>query len=121
MTEVGLDVGGLLGAEGMQVAERDAEDFPVEEQKGRESLGSGRGRVLLMGSEMGEEGFDLWGAHGGGVAQFMEADEALVPMGMGFLGADGVSTQADGLAEAVGELLLRHCRPPPDSVFLWYD
>ena len=27
MTEVGLDVGGLLGAEGMQVAERDAEDF----------------------------------------------------------------------------------------------
>ncbi len=30
----------------------------------------------------------------------MEADEALVPMGIGFLGVYGVSTQADGLAEA---------------------
>ena len=88
----------------------------VEEQEGREGLGLGRGRDLFMNSEMGEEGFDLWCAHGGGVAQFMEADEALVPMGIGFLGADGVSAQADGLAEAVGELLLRHDCSPLDSV-----
>ena len=116
MAEVGLDVGGLLGAEGMQVAERDAEDFPVEEQKGSESLVLSGGGDLFMNSEMGKGGFDLWCAHGGGVAQFMEADEALVPMGIGLLGADGVSAQADSLAEAVGEFLLRHDCFPLDSV-----
>ena len=67
MTEVGLDVGGLLGAEGMQVAERDAEDFPVEEQKGSEGLVLSGGGDLFMNSEMGEEGFDFWCAHGGAV------------------------------------------------------
>lgn len=51
--EVGLDVGVLPGAEGMQIAEGDAEDFLVEEQKGRKGLILGRGRDLLIGSEVG--------------------------------------------------------------------
>ena len=55
------------------------------------------------------------------VSQLMEADRALVPMDIGLLGADRVPAQADGFAEAVSELLLRYCRPPPDSVVLWYD
>lgn len=62
--EVGLDVGGLLGAEGMQVAERDAEGFLVEEEEGGKGLVWGRGGDWLDGSEMGEEGFDLRRAHG---------------------------------------------------------
>lgn len=71
---------------------------------------------------MREEGFDFGCAHGGGVAQFMEADEAFVPMEVGFLGAIGVPAQADGFAEAVSEFLLWHCRSPLDSVFpLWYN
>jgi len=63
-----------------------------------------------MYGEMGEEGFDLWRAHGGGVAQFMETDEAFVPVEISLFGAVGVPAQADGLAEAVGEFLLWHCR-----------
>ena len=46
------------------------------------------------------------------VAEFMEADEAFVPMEIGFLGADGIATQADGVAEAVGDFLLRHDGAP---------
>jgi hypothetical protein len=46
------------------------------------------------------------------VAEFMEADEAFVPMEIGFLGADGIATQADGVAEAVGQFSLRHDGAP---------
>ena len=109
MAEVGLDVSAFPGAEGVQVAQGDTEDFLVEEQEGAEGLVLGGGRDLLMGGEMGEESFDLWRAHGGGVAQFVEADKAFVPVEIGLLGADGIPAQADGLAEAVGEFLLRHC------------
>jgi len=108
MAEVGLDVGAFPGAEGMQITEGDAEDFLVEKQKGGEGLVLSRSRDLLMYGEMGKEGFDLWRAHGGGVAEFVEADEAFVPMEIGFLGADGIAAPADGFAEAVGDFLLRH-------------
>lgn len=40
MVEVGLDVGGSLGAHDVEVVERKAEDVAVEEQEGRESLTS---------------------------------------------------------------------------------
>lgn len=112
MAEVGLDIGAFLSAQGVQIAERDAEDFLVKEQKGGKGLILSGSGDLLMGSEVGEEGFNLWCAHGGGVAQFMEADEAFVPMEVGFLGADGIAVQADGFAEAIGDFLLRHdCSP----------
>jgi len=46
------------------------------------------------------------------VAEFMEADEAFVPVEVGFFGADGIAAQANCLTEAVGEFLLRHnCSP----------
>ena len=60
-------VGAFLRAQGVHIAEGDGENFLIEEQKGGKGLmlsGSGN---LLAGSEMGEEGFDLWRAHGGGV------------------------------------------------------
>ena len=57
---------------------------------------------------MGEEGFNLRCAHDGRVAEFVEADEAFVPMEIGLFGADGIAAQADGLAEAVGEFSLWH-------------
>jgi len=94
------------------IADGDSEDFLIEEQKGGKGLilsGSGN---LLAGSEMGEEGFTLRCAHGGGVAEFVEADEAFVSMEVGFLGADGIATQADGVAEAVGQFSLRHDSAP---------
>lgn len=102
VAEVGLDESGLFGAKGVQIAKRDAEDVLVEEQKGGKGLISGGGRDLLVGGEVGEKSFDLWCAHSGGVAQFVEADKAFVPMEIGFLSADGVPAPADGLAEAVG-------------------
>jgi hypothetical protein len=112
MAEGGLDVGAFLRAQGVHIAEGDGENFLIEEQKGGKGLilsGSGN---LLAGSEVGEEGFTLRCAHGGGVAEFVEADEAFVPMEVGFLGADGIATQADGVADAIGQFSLRHDGAP---------
>ena len=124
MAEVGLDVSGSPGAHDVEVVERKAEDVAVEEQEGREGLGLGGSRNLLIGDEMGEEGFDPFGrlrtgfgrAHGAGVAQLVEADVTLVPVEIGLLSADGVSAQANGIADtfdklsasAVGEFFLWH-------------
>lgn len=87
---------------------------------------------MLIGDEMGEEGFDFGGAHGGGVTQdircaqsrVVEADIALVPVNISLFGAIGVSAQANGFADtfdkvstsstyqlsasAVGEFFLWH-------------
>jgi hypothetical protein len=80
---------------------------------------------LPLGDEMGEEGFDPFGrltcacgtgagrtgfrrSHCGGVAQFVEANIALVPVDISLFGAIGISAQADSLAEAVGEFFLWH-------------
>ena len=112
MVEVGLDVGAFLRAQGVHIAEGDTEDFLVEEQKGGKGLILSGSGDLLMGSEVGEEGFNLWCAHGGGVAEFGEADEAFVPIEVGFLGADGIAMQADGVAEAIGQFVLRHDGAP---------
>jgi hypothetical protein len=112
MAEGGLDVGAFLRAQGVHIADGDSEDFLIEEQKGGKGLmlsGSGN---LLAGSEMGEEGFTLRCARGGGVAEFVEADKAFVPMEVGFLGADGIAAQADGVADAIGQFSLRHDGAP---------
>jgi hypothetical protein len=92
----------------VQITEGDAKDFLVEKQKGGEGLVLSGGRDLLMYGEMGEEGFDLWRAHGGGVAEFVEADEAFVPVDICLLGAIGIAAPADGFAEAVSDFLLGH-------------
>lgn len=91
MVEVGLDVGAFLGAEGMQVAEGDAEDLLVEEQESGEGLGLGRGRDLVLGDEMSQERFDFRRSHCAGVAQVMEADIAFVPVDVSLFGAIGIS------------------------------
>ena len=69
-------------------------------------------------NKVGEEGFDLECAHGGGVTQFVEADKTHVPVEIGFLGADGVPAQADSFAQAIGEFLFRHGRLFLDSVYI---
>lgn len=45
---------------------------------------------------------NLWRAHACGMAEFLEADEALVPVNISLFGADGIE------AEALSECLLRH-------------
>ena len=108
VAEVGLDVGGFLGAQGVYVAEGHAENFPVEEKQGLEGLILRRGGDLSIGRKMNQELLDMRRAHGGGVAEFVKADVPLVPRDVGFFGADGVSPQTDGFAEAVGEFLFWH-------------
>jgi len=76
----------------------------------------GEGGDLLIYGQVGEKGLDFGVAHLGGMAFVVEQDVAPDPVHVGFLGADGIPAQAEGLAEAVGELLFRHCRPPLDSV-----
>jgi hypothetical protein len=68
----------------------------------------GGGSDLCDGGQVGGEGFGLGCAHLSRGAQFVEVDETFVPVETGFVGAIGVSAQADGFAEAVGDFLLRH-------------
>jgi len=51
----------------------------------------------------------------------VEADEAFVPMEVGFLGADGIATQADGVADAIGQCSLRHDSAPALTEISVYD
>ncbi|MDO9348765.1 MAG: hypothetical protein Q8M58_04865 [Anaerolineales bacterium] len=60
------------------------------------------GGNLFLGGKVAEELLDFGGAHGAGVAQVVEADKTFVPLDIGFLSADGVSAQANGVVEAVG-------------------
>jgi hypothetical protein len=96
----------------VHIAEGDAEDFLVEEQNGGKGLILSSSGNLFTGSEVGEEGLHLRCAHGGGMAEFTAVDEAFVPMEVSFLGADGIATQAHGVADAIGQCSLRHDGAP---------
>lgn len=79
-----------------EILRQERDRLLVAEQKGREGRVLGRGGGVALRGEMIEEGFDLRRAHGGAVAQVVEADETFVPMEAGLLSADGVAAQADG-------------------------
>ena len=67
---------------------------------------------MLIGGEMGEEGFDPFGrlrtsfrcAHGAGVAQVVEADIALVPLDVSLFGAIGIAAEADRFTDMFDKL-----------------
>jgi hypothetical protein len=72
-----------------------------------------------------QELFHFGGAHGGWVAQFVEADETFVPLDVGLLGTDGIAAQANGFAQAVSQFFLLHggflvcpCAWPQDRLHL---
>jgi hypothetical protein len=66
------------------------------------------GGNLFLGGKVAEELFDFGRVHVFGVAQVVEADVTFVPMDISLFGAIGVSAQADGVADAVGEFFLWH-------------
>lgn len=84
----------------MQIAERDAEDFLVEEQKGGKGLILSRGRDVSI---LGQEGLDFSGLHFCRVAFVMEEDETAHPVHTGLFGAVGVMFEAQDFAELVEE------------------
>lgn len=88
---------------------------PIEKQQGIERLVlSGRGYILIF-CEVGEKGFNLCGAHFGGVAFVVKEDIAPGPMSLGFFGAIGIMLQPDGIAKLIkqffgfwGKLITHH-------------
>jgi hypothetical protein len=58
---------GPAGVEGVKAGQVDAEDFLVEEEQGVEGLVLGAGGDVAGDGQVGEEEFDLGGAHGGGM------------------------------------------------------
>ena len=75
---------------------------------------SGRGYILIF-CEVGEKGFNLCGAHFGGVAFVVKEDIAPGPMSLGFFGAIGIMLQPDGIAKLIkqffgfwGKLITHH-------------
>lgn len=87
------------------LAEIELEDLLVEEGDGIEGLILGRGRDIERLCEVGEERIDFRGAHGRGVAFFVEEDEAFDPGGIGFDGSGAqVAEGGEGtdLVEEIG-------------------
>jgi hypothetical protein len=66
-----------------------------------EGLVLGAGRDLAVGRQIGQEEFDFRRSHRVGVAQAVEADEALGPLGVAVLGAGRELADATGPGEAV--------------------
>lgn len=84
--EHGREAFGLLGAEGVDgLLDGLAEHLTIEEEDGLEGLILCAGGHVLLDGQVGEERLDLGGAHLGGVALVVEADEALVRMDGGLL------------------------------------
>lgn len=101
--QVGLDVVGFLGAEGGDIAERLLEHLGIEEQQCGQGLILGAGRDFQVSNQVSQEGFHFGLAQVVGVAQFVKADEADVPLDIGLFGAVRVAAQADGGTELIGE------------------
>jgi hypothetical protein len=106
---------GALGADGVDgVVEVLLEDLAVEEQDSVKSLVLCRGGYFALHSQVGEEGFDLRGAHVPWVPLVVEQDEAFDPPDIGVFGADGVMLAADRIADLIEQCVgtSRHRRPP---------
>ena len=82
------------------------EDVAVEEEKGAEGLVLGRSGDVLVGGEVGEEGFNFRCAHLSRVAFVVEEDEPADPLDVGLFGAVGVVACAEGGAYAIEQLRL---------------
>src|SRR5439155_26688283 len=93
------DVAGAAGADGVEVAEVDLQDVPIQEQDGREGLVLGAGGDTTVDGEVGEEGFDVGVRQVFGMAPAVggavEADELLDPVEVGPFGAEGQVLDAD--------------------------
>ena len=61
----------------------------------------GGGSDVEVYGQVGEEGFDFRGSHIFGMSFVVEEDEAFDPVDVGFLGADGVVFEADGLTNSI--------------------
>ena len=90
------------------LTEIELEDLLVEEGDGIEGLVLGRGGDIAGLGEVGEEGIDFRGAHGGRVALFVEEDEAFDPGGIGFDGSGAEVSEAGEGTDLVEEFGLRH-------------
>jgi hypothetical protein len=81
----------------------EVEDLAVEEDEGAEGLVLGGRRDAARGGEVVEEGGDLGGAEGAGVAAVVEGDVGADPVEVGFLGAQGVLEAAEGAVDGFDE------------------
>lgn len=76
----------------------------IGKQQGIERLVLDRGGYILIFCQMGEKGFNLCGAHFGGVAFVAKEDMAPGPVDIIFLGTVGIMLQPDSAAKLVKQL-----------------
>lgn len=99
--EDGGQLFGLVGPGDVDAADVLIENVAIEEEEGGEGLVlRGRGDVVI-GGQVGEEGFDFGRAHLGGMAFLVEEDVAFDPAEVGFFGAQGVMVEAGAFAGLV--------------------
>jgi hypothetical protein len=96
------------GADGVQRAEVQPEHLPVEEEKGAEGLGLGRGRHVSLDRQVGEEVFYLGTAEGGGVAESfgrpVEADVLFNPADVAAFRFQGQAAETGDVADFIEQL-----------------
>ena len=83
------------------------EDIAVEKEQGSQRLVLGGGGNVVVNSQVGQEGFDLGGAHFGGVALVVEQDKAPDPADVGFFGAQGIMFKASAFTGLIEQLFGR--------------
>ena len=109
--EDGGETTAAFGADGVDVAEGNAEHLAVEKDEGVHGLVLGGGADAPLGGEPRKEGGDLKGA-GFGLARpetvGMERDEAPRPADVGFFCAERVVLEAGFFPEAVDDFLVFH-------------
>ena len=97
--EDGWDAARAAGADVLEgQGDLGTQHVAVEEEQGGEGLILGRCGDLHLDGQVGQEGFDFRGAHGGRMTLVMEEDEAADPGQVRVFGAQGVVLAAKGLA-----------------------
>jgi len=92
-----------FGVGGIDCAERQVEDIPVEEEHSAERLVLGGGGHLPDDGQVGKEIPEFACAYIFRVAFVVEQDEVANPVDVGLFGAAGVVFEAQGVANLVEE------------------
>lgn len=111
--------GRFFGADGLDWAEVNTQDFPVEKQQRVKRLVLSGGGHVEIDRQMGEKCFNFRPPHVFWVLFVVEQDEAFNPGNISVFGADGIMPYADGVSDLIEQFFgLGHIAEVRKKIFL---